>query len=90
LSPRFSTLGVGSTLRFGQTQGSERRAFGLVDGWVGKQWPANERAYSLRAALSVPVLSAGQFRAEAFYTNVQGGVSSQANRGVSVWYRHEF
>jgi hypothetical protein len=57
---------------------------------VGKQWPANERAYSLRAALSVPVLSAGQFRAEAFYTNVQGGVSSQANRGVSVWYRHEF
>lgn len=90
LSPRFSTLGIGTTLRFGPPEGGERRAHGLIDGWVGKQWPANERAYSLRAALSLPVASAGQVRAEAFYTNVQGGVSSQANRGLGVWYRHEF
>jgi tetratricopeptide (TPR) repeat protein len=89
LSPRFSTLGLGSTLRFGQPDG-ERRVSGLVDGWFGRQWPANDRAYSLRAALKVPVSSAGQVRAEAFYTNVQGGVSSQANRGIGVWYRHEF
>ncbi|MDB5777781.1 MAG: hypothetical protein JWP93_146 [Polaromonas sp.] len=90
LSPRFSTLGIGTTLRFGPPEGGERRVHGLVDAWVGKQWPASERAYSLRAALSLPVASAGQIRAEAFYTNVQGGVSSQANRGMGVWYRHEF
>jgi hypothetical protein len=62
----------------------------LIDGWVGRQWPASERAYSLRAALSLPVGSAGRVRTEAFYTNVQGGVSSQANRGIGVWYRHQF
>lgn len=90
LSPRFSTLGIGTTLRFGPPEGGERRAHGLIDGWVGRQWPASERAYSLRAALSLPVGSAGQVRAEAFYTNVQGGVSSQANRGMGVWYRHKF
>ena len=90
LSPRFSTLGIGSTLRFGAPAGDERRAHGSVDGWVGRQWPASERAYSLRAAWSLPVAGAGQVRAEAFYTNVQGGVSSQANRGIGVWYRHQF
>ena len=90
LSPRFSTLGIGSTLRFGAPAGEERRAHGSADGWVGRQWPARERAYSLRAAVSLPVAGAGQVRAEAFYTNVQGGVSSQANRGMGVWYRHQF
>jgi len=90
LSSRFSTLGVGATLRSGQGEGMERRPQGVVDGWVGRQWPANELAYSLRAGMRLPVASAGQVRFEAFYTNVQGGVSSQANRGVGVWYRHEF
>ena len=90
LATRFSTLGIGATLRFGQPEGRERRVHGLIDGWVGKQWPASDRAYSLRAALNIPVSSAGQVRAEAFYTNVQGGVSSSANRGIGVWYRHEF
>jgi tetratricopeptide (TPR) repeat protein len=90
LSSRFSTLGIGATLRTGQGEGMERRLQGVVDGWVGRQWPANEQAYSLRAGMRLPVASAGQVRFEAFYTNVQGGVSSQANRGVGVWYRHEF
>lgn len=90
LSPRFSTLGVGATYRQGAPEGALRRAQGLVDGWVGRQWPANELAYSLRAGVSVPVTGAGQVRLEGFYTNVQGGVSTQANRGVSIWYRHEF
>ncbi len=86
LSPRFSTLGVGATYRYGQPGGAQ----GTLDGWVGRQWPANERAYSLRAGVSVPVKRAGQIRLEGFYTNVQGGVSTQANRGLGVWYRHEF
>lgn len=90
LSRRFSTLGIGSTLRLGQPADGQRRLHGLLDGWIGRQWPANDRAYSLRAAVSIPVVNAGQVRAEAFYTNVQGGVSSQANRGMRIWYRHEF
>lgn len=90
LSARFSTLGVGTTVRFGESEGREQRAYGLIDGWVGRQWPANDIAYSLRAALSLPVSRAGQFRVEAFYTNVQGGQTALANRGIAVWYRHEF
>lgn len=89
LSRRFSTLGVGTTLKFGQSEGAERRPRGQIDAWAGRQWPANDIAYSLRAAMSAPVSSAGQVRVEAFYTNVQGGQSSVANRGIGVWYRHE-
>ena len=90
LAPRFSTLGVGSTVRFGQSEGGERRAHGLIDAWVGRQWPANDVAYSLRAALSMPVSRAGQVRVEAFYTNVSGAQSALASRGIGVLYRHEF
>ena len=90
LSPRFSTLGVGTTVRFGEPEGRERRPHGLIDGWVGRQWPANDIAYSLRGTLSLPVSRAGQIRVEAFYTNVQGGQTALANLGIGVWYRHEF
>ncbi|MDQ3059339.1 MAG: tetratricopeptide repeat protein [Pseudomonadota bacterium] len=90
LSPRFSTLGVGATYRSGLPEAGARQAQTIVDGWVGRQWPANELAYSLRAGMTVPVRQAGQVRVEGFYTNVQGGVSTQANRGVALWYRHEF
>lgn len=93
LASRFSTLGVGATYRYGsapEAPGAPRRVQGVVDGWVGRQWPANELAYSLRAGVTLPVRSAGQFRLEGFYTNVQGGVSTQANRGVSLLYRQEF
>lgn len=90
LSPRFSTLGVGATYRYGLPEGTRRGVQGVVDGWAGRQWPANELAYSLRAGMNFPVRSAGQIRFEGFYTNVQGGVSTQANRGVGLWYRHEF
>jgi polysaccharide biosynthesis protein PelB len=90
LSRRFSTLGVGTTVRFGQSEGAERRLQGQIDGWVGRQWPASDIAYSLRAALSIPVAKAGQIRLETFYTNVQGGQSTQANRGLGGLYRHAF
>jgi polysaccharide biosynthesis protein PelB len=90
LSRRFSTLGLGSTLKFGQPDGTGSRLHGQIDGWVGRQWPANDIAYSLRAALSLPVSKAGQIRLETFYTNVQGGQSTQANRGVGILYQHAF
>ena len=90
LAPRFSTLGAGTTVRFGESDIGRRRPYGLIDVWVGRQWPANVIAYSLRSALSVPLPRDGQIRAEAFYTNAQSGQTAVANRGVTVWYRKEF
>ena len=43
---RFSTLGTGSTLRFGKSEGPERGSNGFIDVWAGRQWPAKEIAYS--------------------------------------------
>lgn len=89
LASRFSTAGVGATLQYQPgTAGKDPSA--VLDAWTGRQWPGNDPAYSLRAAFSLPVGAAGQVRLETFYTNVQGGVSTQPNRGVGVWYRHEF
>jgi polysaccharide biosynthesis protein PelB len=90
LSPRFSTLGVGAAMRFGASEDVERRPHGLLDGWVGRQWPANEAAYSVRAGAALPVSGAGRLSLDAYYTNVQGGSGSKPNRGVSLLYRHSF
>ncbi|MDP3708512.1 MAG: tetratricopeptide repeat protein [Polaromonas sp.] len=92
ISKRFSTLGAGSTLRIGQADGPGRGANGFVDVWVGRQWPANELAYSLRVAAALPVRSAGEFKLEGYYTNVQSSVtgSGKSSRGIAVGYRHEF
>ena len=89
---RFSTLGTGSTLRFGKSEGPERGSNGFIDVWAGRQWPAKEIAYSLRAAVALPVRAGGEFRLEAYYSNVQNGVSGtgKSNQGVAVGYRHEF
>lgn len=89
---RFSTLGTGSTLRFGKSDGPERGSNGFVDIWVGRQWPAKEIAYSLRASVALPVRTGGEFRLEAYYSNVQNGVSGtgKSNQGVTAGYRHEF
>lgn len=89
---RFSTLGAGSTLRIGQSYGPDRGANGFFDVWVGRQWPSRERAYSLRMAAALPVRTAGEFKLEAYYSNVQTGVASSGKsyRGIAVGYRHEF
>lgn len=92
LAPRFSTLGVGSTLRFGAAQGLGRESHGFVDVWLGRQWPANEIAYSLRLGASVPVQTAGTVELEAHHINVQNGVtgSGKSTQGVALGYRHAF
>lgn len=89
---RFSTVGTGSTIRFGQFDRPSRGANGFIDVWVGRQWPSNEAAYSLRAAAALPVRSAGEIKIETWYSNVQSGVtgSGKSNRGIAVGYRHEF
>lgn len=89
---RFSTLGVGSTLRIGQSDGPARTVNGFVDVWVGRQWPSSEVAYSLRMAAALPVRSAGEFRLEVSYSNVQNGITGagKAYRGIALRYRHDF
>jgi len=89
---RFSTLGVGSTLRLGQAGGPVRRMNGFIDVWVGRQWPSKELAYSLRMAAALPVLSAGEFRLEVSYSNVQNGITGagKSYRGIALRYRHDF
>lgn len=85
---RFSTLGVGSTLRIGQA----RSVNGFIDVWVGRQWPSRELAYSLRTAAALPVLSVGEFKLEVSYSNVQNGITGagKSYRGVALRYRHDF
>jgi tetratricopeptide (TPR) repeat protein len=92
LSRRFSTLGVGSTLRVGQADGADRAPHGFVDVWAGRQWPANELAYSLRVGAGVPVRATGSVKLEAHYINVQNGVtgSGKSSQGISLGYRHGF
>lgn len=92
LSPRFSTLGVGSTLRLGQVDGAEREPHGFVDFWLGRQWPASELAYSLRLGVGVPVQSAGRIQLEAHHINIQNSVtgSGKSAQGISMGYRHAF
>ncbi|MDP2263721.1 MAG: tetratricopeptide repeat protein [Hydrogenophaga sp.] len=92
LSPRFSTLGVGSTLRLGQMDGAEREPHGFVDFWLGRQWPASELAYSLRLGVGVPVQSAGLIQLEAHHINIQNSVTGagKSAQGISMGYRHAF
>lgn len=89
---RFSTLGVGSTLRIGQATGPSRSMNGVIDVWVGRQWPSKELAYSLRMAAALPVLSVGEFKLEVSYSNVQNGITGpgKSYRGIALRYRHDF
>lgn len=90
LARRFSAAGVGATLQYQPGAAAGTEPYAVLDAWTGRQWPGNDPAYSLRAVVNLPVSAAGQLRLETFYTNVQGGVSTQPNRGFGLWYRHEF
>jgi hypothetical protein len=65
---------------------------GFIDVWVGRQWPSRELAYSLRMAAALPVLSAGEFKLEVSYSNVQNGITGagKSYRGIALRYRHDF
>ena len=92
IAESFRTLGAGTTLRIGSADGPVRGANGFVDVWCGRQWPANELAYSMRLAAALPVGSADEFRLDAYYTNVQNGLTGagKSSRGIALGYRHEF
>ena len=88
----FSTMGVGTTLRLGGHEASSRQAYGLLDVWAGQQWPTHENAYAVRGSLQLPVNAAGsaRIRLEGHYTNVLGGASDQADRGLGVLLQIDF
>jgi hypothetical protein len=88
----FSTLGAGATLQIGTKEGATRQTYGLLDVWVGQQWPASESAYAVRASLHIPVSANGKgvARLEAHYTNVMGGASDKPERGIGVVWQHSF
>ena len=87
---RFSTLGVGTTLRWGEHDPIKRQINGVLDAWVGKQWPANEQAYNARAVVSIPLAQQSMIDLEAYYSTVQSDFSSKANKSVRVGYRLAF
>lgn len=87
---RFSTLGVGTTWRFGNSDPLQRQVHGYLDGWTGRQWPASERAYNMRASVNLPVGRSGTVDFEAYYSTVQSQFSSRPNRAVRVAYRQRF
>lgn len=87
LSRRFKTVGAGATLRHGRPD-EPGRPYATFDGWIGRQWPLNDIAYSARVAAGTRLFGPDQIRFEAFYTNVQGGISVHANRGLGIWYRY--
>lgn len=92
VSPSFSTVGVGTTIGFGHKDGLERKPYGLIDAWAGRQWPGNEFAYNLRVSMGRPILGPDQVSVEGFYgTNVQGrGTSGTANSGIGLMYKYQF
>lgn len=92
VSPSFSTVGVGTTIGFGHKDGLERKPYGSIDAWAGRQWPGNEFAYNLRVSMGRPILGPDQLSVEGFYgTNVQGGgTSGTANSGFGLMYKYQF
>jgi hypothetical protein len=71
-------------------QGPNGPVLGSLDAWVGKQWPANEFVYTVRATLVVPLTRATDFRLEGSYGNVQSAFLTQATQSVSAWLRYYF
>ncbi|MBS3911061.1 MAG: tetratricopeptide repeat protein [Hydrogenophaga sp.] len=90
VAKRFSTLGVGTTLRWGEHDPIKRQMHGLLDAWFGRQWPASEQAYNARAVVSIPLAQKGMLDLEAYYSTVQSDFSSKANKSVRVGYRLAF
>ena len=88
----FSTLGAGATLQIGTREGATRQTYGLLDVWAGRQWPASESAYAVRASMHIPVSANGRgvVRLEAHYTNVMDGTSDKPDRGIGVVWQHSF
>lgn len=87
VASRFSTLGVGTTWRFGNSDPLARQIHGYLDGWTGRQWPADERAYNARAVINLPVGRLSRLELEAYYSTVQSAFSSKPNRSFRISYQ---
>lgn len=91
IAPKFSTLGLGTTFRYGASdQGVLRRPFVLADVWAGRVWPANALGYNGRIAMGISLFGSDTLSAEAFYSNVQGGLTNQPFKGAGIQYSIRF
>ncbi len=91
IAPKFGTLGLGTTFRYGASdQGVLRRPFVLADVWAGRVWPANALGYNGRIAVGISLFGSDTLSAEAFYSNVQGGLTNQPFKGAGIQYSIRF
>ncbi|RFO94862.1 hypothetical protein DIC66_21235 [Rhodoferax lacus] len=92
IASNFSTAGIGTTLNWGMSDGLLRSTSGMLDAWAGQQWPSNENAYAVRAGIHIPLNATGtaRVRLEGHYTNVVGGATAQADRGLGMLLQYRF
>lgn len=87
----FGTLGAGMVFRYGPSeQGILRSPFLLVDAWSGWVWPADALGYNGRVSVGIPVLGPDMLSVGGFYSNIQGGRTSQPFTGVGIQYSLRF
>lgn len=87
----FGTMGAGMVFRYGPSeQGILRSPFLLVDAWSGWVWPADALGYNGRVSVGIPVLGPDMLSVGGFYSNIQGGRTSQPFTGVGIQYSLRF
>ncbi|MCO6426843.1 tetratricopeptide repeat protein [Nitrosomonas communis] len=91
ITKRFGTMGAGTTFRYGPSdQGVLRRPFFLADAWTGWVWPNNVLGYTGRIGVGISLLGPDILSAGAFYSNIQGGKTDQAFKGIGLQYSIRF
>lgn len=91
VSRDYSSMGVGTTLRYGLSElEAPREPFILIDGWAGWAWPADELTYTGRVSVGVSPFKADVLSVGAFYGTVQGGKAGQAYQGIGAQYAIRF
>jgi hypothetical protein len=87
----FGTLGIGTIAQYGlPTEERITRYHGFLDGWVGMVWPSKEVGYNGRLGLGVSFFGHDTLALNAFYSNTQGGDTSEAYKGVGLQYNYRF
>lgn len=87
----FGTMGAGTVFRYGASdEGVLRRPFLLTDMWAGWVWPADALGYNGRISMGVPILGSDILSVGAFYSNIQGGRTSQPFMGAGLQYSIRF
>ncbi|AKH36795.1 MULTISPECIES: tetratricopeptide repeat protein [Nitrosomonas] len=91
ITQKFGTMGAGTAFRYGGSdQGVLRQPFILADAWAGWVWPNDVFGYNGRLAMGVSLFGRDTLSVGAFYSNIQGGKTDQAFKGVGLQYSIRF